>query len=124
MNNMSKPFRIKDRLRSFVYAWRGVCCFLREEHNARIHCAAVVVVTAAGFFFGITRQEWMAVIFCFAAVLASEAFNTAIEMLVSIVSEERRPALGKIKDVAAGAVLICVIGAVIVGVMVFAPYIF
>lgn len=121
---MNKPFRIKDRLRSFVYAWRGICCFVCKEHNARVHCAAVIVVTAAGFFFGITREEWMAVIICFALVLAAEAFNTAIETLASFVSEEEHPSLGKVKDVAAGGVLICAIGAAIVGLIVFVPYVF
>jgi diacylglycerol kinase (ATP) len=57
-------------------------------------------------------------------VLAAEGFNTAIERLVDLVSPDYHPIAGDVKDVAAGAVLICAIAAAIVGMIVFIPYIF
>lgn len=120
---MGKPFRIKDRLMSFKYAWRGICRFIGQEHNAWIHCTVMALVVCAGFFFGISRGEWIAVILCFALVLAAEAFNTAIERIVDKVSPERCQVAGDIKDIAAGAVLVCAIGAAVVGVVVFGPYV-
>ncbi|NDW12812.1 diacylglycerol kinase family protein [Bacteroides sp. 214] len=120
---MNKPFRLKDRLRSFVYAWQGIIILIRNEHNAWIHLFAVITVTALGFIFSITATEWIAVILCFGLVLAAEAFNTAIEKFVDHVSTEHHPILGKVKDLAAGAVLICAIAAAIVGLIIFLPYI-
>lgn len=113
---------LQKRIKSFAYAFKGVCSFLTKEHNAWIHCTAIVVVSIAGWALGITRMEWVAVTICFGMVLAAEAFNTAIERLVDLVSPDFHPIAGDVKDVAAGAVLICAIAAAIVGLIVFVPY--
>lgn len=117
MNN-----ELRKRLKSFAYAWKGIKSFLSKEPNAWIHCTAIVTVTLGGFAFGITRTEWLIVILCFALVLAAEAFNTAIERLVNLVSPDYHPVAGDVKDVAAGAVLICAIAAAIIGLIIFIPY--
>ena len=59
---------------------------------------------------------------CFGIVLAAEGFNTAIERLVDLVSPGFHPIAGDVKDVAAGAVLICAIVSAIVGAIIFIPY--
>ncbi|MEG2574055.1 MAG: diacylglycerol kinase family protein, partial [Bacteroides sp.] len=82
-----------------------------------------VLVVIAGCLFHITRNEWIAILLCVALVFAAEAFNTAIERLVNIVSPERNVQAGDVKDIAAGAVLICAIIAAIVGLIIFTPYI-
>ena len=56
--------------------------------------------------------------------MAAEAFNTAIERLVNLVSPDFHPLAGDVKDVAAGAVLICAIVAAIIGLIIFIPYLF
>ena len=106
---------LHKRLKSFTYAWKGVCSFLSKEHNAWIHCAAIIAVTIAGIRFEITRTEWLVILLCFAMVLAAEAFNTAIERLVNLVSPDYHPIAGDVKDIAAGAVLICAIFAALIG---------
>jgi diacylglycerol kinase (ATP) len=72
--------------------------------------------------FGITPTEWCIVTLCFGMVLAAEGFNTAIERLVDLVSPDYHPIAGDVKDIAAGAVLICAIAAAIIGMIVFLPY--
>lgn len=114
---------LKKRLKSFVYAFKGIGSLLKQEHNAWIHCTAIVVVTIAGFYYGITQTEWCIVLLCFGMVLAAEAFNTAIERLVNLVSPDFHPIAGDVKDVAAGAVLICSIAAAMIGGIIFLPYI-
>lgn len=121
---MKKPFSIKARLKSFVYAGKGIVKFAGREHNAWIHCAFVCIVTCAGFYFRITQQQWIAVVLCFALVLTAEAFNTAIEKLVDKGSTEKNSLAADIKDIAAGAVLISAIAAAVVGLLIFIPYIF
>ena len=123
-----EKFSTRKRIRSFGYAWKGIRSFVSKEHNAWIHCTAIIVVTVAtvaiaGFYFGITRNEWIAIILCFGVVLAAEGFNTAIERLVNLVSPERNPIAGDVKDIAAGSVLICAIVAAIVGIIIFMPYV-
>lgn len=118
-----EPFNIRKRAKSFVFAFRGIVSFVREEHNAWIHCSAVILVTIGGIYFRITKEEWMAVVLCFGMVLAAEGFNTAIERLVNLVSPEYHPLAGNVKDIAAGAVLICAVAAAIIGSIIFIPYI-
>ena len=93
---------LHKRLKSFTYAWKGVCSFLSKEHNAWIHCAAIIAVTIAGIRFEITRTEWLVILLCFAMVLAAEAFNTAIERLVNLVSPDYHPIAGDVKDIDSG----------------------
>ncbi len=113
---------LKKRLMSFVYAFKGIGSLLKKEHNAWIHCTAIGVVTIAGIYFDITSTEWCIVLLCFGMVLAAEGFNTAIERLVNLVSPDFHPVAGDVKDVAAGAVLICAIAAAIIGIIIFFPY--
>lgn len=116
-------FSMNKRIASFGYAWKGIKSFVSKEPNAWIHCSAIGLVTIAGFFFGITRTEWMIIILCFGVVLAAEGFNTAIERLVNLVSPQHHPIAGDVKDIAAGAVLICAVAAAIIGVIIFMPYV-
>ena len=67
---------LHKRLKSFTYAWKGVCSFLSKEHNAWIHCAAIIAVTIAGIRFEITRTEWLVILLCFAMVLAGGGIQT------------------------------------------------
>jgi diacylglycerol kinase (ATP) len=75
-------------------------------------------------YYHITTTEWCIVLLCFGLVLSAEAFNTAIERLVNLVSPDFHPIAGDVKDVAAGAVLICAIASAIIGCIIFIPYIF
>lgn len=114
---------LKKRINSFGYAFKGVVSLLKKEHNAWIHCLAIVVVTLAGLFFSITSVEWCIVTLCFGMVLAAEAFNTSIERLVDMISPDFHPIAGDVKDIAAGAVLICAVASAIIGIIIFLPYI-
>lgn len=113
---------LEKRIKSFGYAFKGIASLIKKEHNAWIHCTAIVLVTVCGFYFGITPTEWCIVVICFGVVLAAEGFNTAIERLVDLVSPGFHPIAGDVKDVAAGAVLICAIASAIVGGIIFLPY--
>ena len=118
---MKKQFSLKARLDSFKNAWRGVTVFVRQEHNAWIHCIMTVLVILAGLLFRISTAEWIAVIFAIGLVLAAEAVNSAIERLSDVVQPEKDDRIRDVKDISAGAVLICAITAAIIGTIVFLP---
>lgn len=99
------------RARSFAHAGRGLACALREEHNARLHLAAAVLVTALGLGLHFSAAEWARVIFAVALVFVAELLNTALEHLCDVISPDAHPGIGKAKDVAAGAVLIAALAA-------------
>ncbi len=119
---MNKPFEIAARIRSFKYAFAGIRTMIQSQHNAWIHAGATLAVTAAGFAWGITRDEWIWIVLAILAVWAAEAMNTAFEFLADATNPAPHPLVGKAKDVAAGAVLITAIGAAIIGILVFGPY--
>ncbi|PAW78922.1 MAG: hypothetical protein B9S32_05950 [Verrucomicrobia bacterium Tous-C9LFEB] len=117
------PFSWRQRLQSFAFAWQGAVTLVRTQHNMWIHLAATAGVIMAGFFVGISRGEWALVVVAIGLVWMAEAFNTAIEFLSDEVSRERREGLGRAKDVAAFGVLCAAITAVVIGAVVFGPYV-
>lgn len=92
-----------------------------SQHNARIHAAATVAVVILGILVGISRLEWAALVMAIVSVWAAEAINTAVESLCDVTSPEFHPLVEAAKDVAAGAVLICAIGAAMTGALVLGP---
>lgn len=114
-------FSWKARARSFKYAWAGIKALVAGEHNARIHLCAAVAVVAAGFGLGLEPWEWVAVSICIAGVFMAEGFNSAIEALADKTCTARDPLIKRAKDMAAGAVLLFVLGAIAAGLVIFLP---
>jgi diacylglycerol kinase (ATP) len=121
--SISKKFSIIKRAESFTHAGRGLYIFLKSTHNAWLDIVAFVLVFLMGLFFQITKIEWIMIFIVSGIVFISEAFNTAIEIDMNLTSPTFHPFAKDTKDVAAGAVLISAILAVIVGIMIFSPYI-
>lgn len=119
--HVANPGWWRGRARSFGYAFSGLVVCLRTQANMQIHALATVVAIALGFALKIQGWEWCSVVLSIAAVWAAECLNTAIEGFVDLVSPERRPVAGRIKDLAAGAVLSASLGAAAVGAIVFGP---
>lgn len=112
---------LKKRLASFGYAIKGVSWLVRSQPNAKIHLGAALVVSLAGWYFGLSITEWCLVVLAIFSVLSAEAFNTALEDLTDLVSPGQHPLAGRAKDLAAGAVLLTAIGAALVGILIFLP---
>jgi diacylglycerol kinase len=115
---------ISSRLQSFGYAFKGLESMLRSEKNARIHLIAAIAVVILGFIYKLRPGEWIAITIVIGLVFAAELFNTAIEGIVDKISPEHDPDMGKVKDLAAAAVLVTAISALITGLIIFIPKIF
>jgi diacylglycerol kinase len=115
---------MRQFLKSVLYALKGILASLEEQRNLKVQSLIALVTIGAGFYYGITSLEWCAVLIMIAVVICLEMMNTAIEDLVDLVTSEWKPLAGKVKDMAAGAVLIASIIAVIVGVIIFRKYCF
>ncbi len=112
---------LKERGRSFRYAFTGIAHAFRTQPNLWIHSVAIVITIAAGFLLRINSVEWIFIIAAIGVVITTEIINTAIEELVDLVSPERHEKAGIVKDLAAGAVLIAAIMALIIGCIIFIP---
>jgi diacylglycerol kinase len=111
------------RAMSFVHAGRGLWLFVKTTPNAWIHSFAFLGVVAFGFYFAITKTEWILIILTGAMVLAAEAFNSALEIDIDLTSPTYHPYARDTKDIAAGAVLITTVAAAVIGILIFAPYV-
>jgi diacylglycerol kinase len=111
-------------LKSFEYAWRGIVYTVTTQPNFRRHVVVAMLALLAGWYYDLSNTEWCLVLLCIGIVWTAELVNTSIEHLTDIVSPEYNDLIGKVKDIAAGAVLFAAIAAGIVGLLIFLPYIF
>lgn len=118
-----RKFSIKERINSFKYAFNGFKYLLKDEHNARIHLLITIFVILLSIYFRISNQEWIMICFAIGLVFVSEILNTAIEKLADKISTEFDINIKKAKDLGAAAVLFSAIIAVIIGALIFVPYI-
>ncbi|PYJ57129.1 MAG: diacylglycerol kinase [Verrucomicrobia bacterium] len=119
----TKPFQFSGRIRSFRDAIAGVLRMIQCQHNAWIHAAATLVVLAAAFVLRISAADWCWIILAISIVWTAEALNTAFEFLADAASPDFHPLARDAKDVAAGAVLLTATAAVVIGSIVFWPYV-
>jgi len=116
-----QKFSVRGRLKSFYYAGAGLKQFFRQEHNARIHLAAAIVVSVLAWWLKVSYMEAAALVVVIGLVWVTEILNTCLEKAMDFITREKHPEIKIIKDLAAGAVLIATITAVIVGLFIFIP---
>lgn len=118
-NQKKKKFSWTKRVQSFFFAFNGIKILFREEHNSWIHLAAAIIVNIMGICLQFSTIEWIVIWLCIGLVFLTELINTAFENLCDYISPEKNEAIGKIKDLAAAAVLVSAITSVIVAFLIF-----
>ncbi|WP_145045684.1 diacylglycerol kinase family protein [Paenibacillus xylanexedens] len=103
----------------FRNAAEGIAYGFQTQRNVRVHTGVALIMCAAGFFFGISRTDWMFVLTAIFLVLVTELMNTAVEAAVDLAHPDIHPLAKAAKDTAAGAVLLAAVFAVIIGCVVF-----
>lgn len=117
----ARKFSLRNRARSFSYAFRGIVDFFLQEHNALLHGLATIALVVLIIFFRINGAELLALVIVTGGVWVAELLNTAIEQVMNWVSPEWHPKVKYIKDLAAAAVLVAAITALLVGGLIFIP---
>lgn len=112
---------MQKRLHSFRYALNGIRIAWQEELNFRLQIICALVALLFAWIFGISKEEWVTIIFLIGFVLTAESFNTALEELCDKFQPTHDPHIAKIKDLAAAAVLIASISSLIAGAVIFIP---
>jgi diacylglycerol kinase len=114
----------KDFFKSLRHAFRGFKYMTLREKNFRIELIAGALVFVAAFYIGVEKWELVSLTFIIFIVLILEAINTLVERLVNIFNPRVHPYAKMLKDVTASIVLIGSIGSIIIGIIVFWPYVF
>ena len=115
---------IVNRLKSIGYAFKGAILLLKTESSLKIQFVIALLVTAAGFIFDITSNEWVIQLLAIGMVMSTEGINTAIEKIADFIHPEYHNKIGLIKDIAAGAVFIASVFASIIGLIIYIPKVF
>src|SRR5450830_691369 len=115
-------FSFAGRLQSFRFAALGLVFMFRTQHNAWIHLALTGAVVVAGWRLQVSAADWRWLVVALVLVWFAETLNTAFEYVCDVVSPEFHGAVEKAKDIAAGAVLICAVGAALLGGLTLWPY--
>ena len=105
--------------RSFACAGRGIWQCVSTQRNMRIHLAIAAYVFYFCRYYALTSTQYALLFITVALVLAAELVNTAVEATVDLCSPDVHPLARRAKDTAAGAVLVCAVFAVAVGVALF-----
>ncbi len=114
---------MQGRLKSVLYAFNGAVKLLFTEPSIKIQFFIGILMVWAGFYFEITSVEWMIQTFCIGLVLSIEGLNTAVEKIADYVNPNYNIQIGFIKDIAAGAVFFAAITAIVIGCIIYVPYI-
>jgi diacylglycerol kinase (ATP) len=85
----------------------------------RFHFYTLVAVLLSGLLLNLDNRDMLVLVFAITLVIVAEMFNTAVEAIVDMITENYNPAAKLAKDVAAGAVLLSAMNAVIAGVLIF-----
>ena len=116
-------FSFKRFYKSFHYAFAGLHYALKNDQNLVIHFIAACVVILFSIILDVSPFEMGILGVTILVVMSTEMINSAIEKMVDLITREHRTEAKIAKDVSAGMVLLTSIGAVIIGVLIFLPYI-
>ena len=105
---------ITGRLKGMKYSLQGGIQLIRSEASIQVQFGVAILITIAGFYYNISRTEWIAQTLCIGLVMTAEGLNTAIEGIADFIHPDFHEKIGKIKDIAAGAVSFAVISSLIV----------
>jgi len=114
-------FNFKKLLNSLRIALFGLRTAFKEQ-TFRMMVAIATLTIFLAFYFKIIFIEKIIIILLIVLVLALELINTQIEKILNILSPNYDPKIKIIKDISAGAVLLACIGALIIGILIFLPY--
>ncbi len=110
-------------MNGFRFAFKGLSYAYKTQINFKIHFFAGILVLLLGLYLKINQNQWLWLSLAVALVLVVELVNTAIEVLVDLVSPGYHIKAGIIKDISAAAVLISAVFALVVGLIIFVPII-
>mgnify|MGYP006159772787 FL=1 len=110
------------RFKSIGFAIKGAFKLVTTEHSVMVQFSIAILITIAGIYFNITKEEWLIQTLAIGLVLAIEGLNTAVEKVADFIHPDFHERIGFIKDIAAGAVFFAALTAIVIGAIIYIPY--
>lgn len=121
---VESKIKIISLKRSFQYAFRGLKYVLKNERNFRIELVFAFLILVFSVILKIEKWELVVIMFLITLVLIMELTNTIVERVVDILEPRMHPFAKLIKDIMAAIVLISAATSVVIGLIIFLPYLF
>lgn len=118
-----KFFDFKRSGKSFIYASRGIKTVWQEEQNFRFHIVMAVLILLAAVILKMERIDFIILFLVIGSVLILELVNTIFERLIDILKPRIHEYSKVIKNISSGVVFLAAILSVIIGFIIFYPYI-
>jgi diacylglycerol kinase (ATP) len=109
------------RIKSVSFAVKGALKLITTEHSVMVQFSIGILMTIAGFYFNITRTEWLFQTLAIGFVMSIEGLNTAVEKIADFIHPNYHERIGFIKDIAAGAVFFAALTAIAIGLIIYSP---
>lgn len=109
------------RLKSISYAYKGALKLISTEHSVMVQFSIGILMIFAGFYFGISKTEWLFQTLAIGLVMSIEGLNTAVEKIADFIHPNYHERIGFIKDIAAGAVFFAALTAIAIGLIIYIP---
>ncbi|MFA6106566.1 MAG: diacylglycerol kinase family protein [Patescibacteria group bacterium] len=114
--------RVKRLAKSFTYAFKGLHKVYREEQNIRILFAVALGAVILAAYLRISRIEWCVLIFSLTLPILMETINSAVERVADVLKPRIDRYVKEVKDIMAAAVLLASLATLIIGTVIFLPY--
>ncbi|MGS0746935.1 diacylglycerol kinase [Halpernia sp. GG3] len=108
--------------KSLGYAFKGLVWMFKNERNFQLEIIGLFINFFLIVFFKLNRIDIILILLICGFVLVAEVLNTGIEKICDFVEPKFHSKIGIIKDISAGAVLLSSIFAVIIGGLIYWPY--
>lgn len=116
-----KKLGFKRVLKSFKFSFDGLKYAYTHEQSLALHLMVMALVITFGIIFRITPMQWVITLVMGALILVGELFNTSIEAVVDMVTEEYHPLAKVAKDTASAACFVADMIAFGMWLVVFVP---
>ncbi|MDD5433174.1 MAG: diacylglycerol kinase [Candidatus Pacebacteria bacterium] len=107
---------------SFRNSFHGLKIAFFEEQSFKIQAILALVLFILMFSFPLHSIERAILILAVSFVLGLELLNSQIERMFDMTQFDHNPKVKDIKDLSSSAVLIAAVGALIIGLFIFIPY--
>lgn len=108
---------------SLRHAMNGLNYAIRHEKNFQNEVIFACLVIGAMLYYHVTGSEKIVLFLVIMGVLVMELLNTVMERIADILKPRVHPYVRVIKDLMAASVLVSSLLAVIIGLIIFIPYI-
>ena len=111
------------RIKGIIIAISGMFFLLKNEDSIKVQSLFFLLFIFLGYYFEITKNEWIIHIILIGFILTTEALNTVAEKICDFINPKYDDRIKLIKDISAGAVSFAVISSLIVLIIIYYPYI-